>query len=172
MSYSVLVLNRSYEPLGHTSWQRAITLVCLGKVETLEEYEAVVRSPHTEIKVPAVIRLTHDSYIRPINGTKFNRENIFARDGYVCQYCTEKFSKRELTFDHIVPIAQGGRKTWENIVTSCKPCNAKKKDRTPEQARMRLLKKPRKPVWSHVISIAASVTHTPKEWREYLYQVS
>src|SRR2546427_8303262 len=47
---------------------------------------------------------------------------------------TTLFRSEELTFDHVVPIAKGGRKTWENIVTACWRCNNKKSGRTPEEA--------------------------------------
>ena len=76
---------------------------------------------------------------------KFSRINIFTRDGYCCQYRKHKFRTEELTFDHVVPIAKGGRKTWENIVTACWRCNNRKSGRTPEEANMRLIKKPVKP---------------------------
>lgn len=171
MSSVALVLNNSYQPLGHVNWQRAVTLTFLGKAEVIEEYDAEIRSSRTSIKVPAVIRLMSNVYIKPSNGTKFSRNNIFARDGFTCQYCQEKFSDKHLTFDHVVPVVQGGKKTWENIVTACKPCNSKKEGRTPEQAKMRLKKRPKKPAWSHVISIVAGIGKTPDKWKEYLYQI-
>lgn len=172
MSSVALVLNRSYEPLGHVNWQRAVTLTFLGKAEVVEEYDAEIRSSRMSIKIPAVIRLVTHAYIRPSHSTKFSRNNIFARDGYTCQYCNEKFHEKLLTFDHVTPVVQGGKKTWENIVTACKPCNSKKEGRTPEQAKMRLSKRPRKPNWSHVISIVAGISKTPDKWRDYLYQIN
>ena len=76
---------------------------------------------------------------------RFSRVNIYTRDGFACQYCCQRMDTEDLTFDHVVPRAAGGRTTWENIVTCCVPCNHAKADRTPEQARMRLRARPSKP---------------------------
>ena len=100
---------------------------------------------------------------------KFSRINIFTRDGYTCQYCSRKFRTEELTFDHVIPIAKGGKKTWENITTACWRCNNKKSGRTPEEAGMKLKKRPVKPRWSPVITITIGIRNTPESWRDYLY---
>lgn len=168
MKTTSLLLNRSYEPIGQISWQRAVTLIFLSKAETLEEYDAEIRSSRLKIKIPAVIRLTH-AYVHPRSDTKFSRMNIFIRDAFTCQYCENKFNERELTFDHVTPVVQGGRKTWDNIVTACKPCNAKKDGRTPDQARMRLLKKPRKPAWVHAVNVVSTFRSIPEQWKPYVY---
>lgn len=44
-----------------------------------------------------------------------------------CYYCGQKFAKKDLTMDHIVPLARGGKSTKGNVVTACKPCNNDKK---------------------------------------------
>ncbi|MGE4232840.1 MAG: HNH endonuclease [Bacteriovoracia bacterium] len=49
----------------------------------------------------------------------------------VCHYCGKKFKTGELTMDHIVPLARGGKSTKNNIVCSCKTCNNEKKLDTP-----------------------------------------
>lgn len=89
-----------------------------------------------------------------------------------CQYCREQFSEDELTFDHVVPITQGGKKTWENIVAACEPCNSRKEARTPDQAGMSLMKKPKPPAWPQVVTIMVSVKKLPEVWKNYLYQVA
>ncbi len=167
----VLMLNQSYEPLCHIDWQRAITLVFSGKAEILEEYEKLLHSVKMSIKAPAVIRLLNHARVRRTSA-KFTRENLFSRDGFVCQYCYQKFAANKLTFDHVVPIAHGGRKTWDNIVTACEPCNTRKEGRTPDQAGMKLLKTPRQPAWSHTINIMIGVKETPSVWKNYLYHGS
>ena len=169
MSSVTLVLNKAYEPIAKVSWQRAITLVYVGRAEAVEEYEAEVRSAKVTIKIPAVIRLNSSIYFRPRHEVKFSKRNVFMRDGYICQYCYDKFREEELTFDHVVPVTQGGRRTWDNITTSCRKCNSKKEGRTPEQANMKLLKRPKKPTWAHTLSVISSVGRAPKEWKSYLY---
>jgi 5-methylcytosine-specific restriction endonuclease McrA len=125
-------------------WQTAVTMSFLGKVDVLEEYDDVIRSPNLAIRAPAVVRLR-----RPIGGmkrgVKFSRINVFARDEFRCQYCGVKHPLSALNYDHVVPRVQGGRTVWENIVTSCYECNARKRGRTPDQAGMRLLRAPVKP---------------------------
>lgn len=166
----ILLLNNSYEPLSVVNWQRAITLVFSGKAEILEEYDKEIHSVKTTMKVPAVVRLLRHARVRHRIAVKFTRHNLFTRDGFVCQYCEQKFPGHALTFDHVVPIAHGGRKTWDNIVTACEPCNTKKEGRTPDQAGMRLAKHPKQPSWSHIINITNGVTHTPPVWKSYIYQ--
>jgi 5-methylcytosine-specific restriction endonuclease McrA len=99
----------------------------------------------------------------------FSRANIYARDDHRCQYCAESFPTAELTFDHVVPVAQGGRKDWENIVTCCIPCNRRKGGRTPEQAGMHLIRIPKRPDKAPAIRITIGLRHAPESWRDYFY---
>jgi 5-methylcytosine-specific restriction endonuclease McrA len=95
----VLLLNITYEPLKIIDWKRAITLLCLGKVEVIEEYNREIRSVSFTIKLPAVVRLLQ-LVKRPKSPVRFSRQNIYARDRYQCQYCGGKFPSEELTYDH------------------------------------------------------------------------
>ncbi|HWG85509.1 MAG TPA: HNH endonuclease, partial [Deinococcales bacterium] len=133
---SVLVLNASYEPLHVCSIKRAVTLLMDEAAERVEDAPAFLRSPSTNFPVPSVIRLRR--YVRrpPRYHVAFNRRNVFRRDGHTCQYCGR--SGGDLTLDHVLPRSRGGRNTWENIVTACRECNSRKRDRTPEEARMHL----------------------------------
>ena len=122
-----LLLNATYEPLKVVDWRKAITLWCQGKVEVISVYDRDIRSVSVTFKQPSVIRLL--SYItirRRFNYAPFSRSNIYARDNQQCQYCGRVFPVAELTFDHVIPVSQGGRKDWENIVTSCVVCNPAK----------------------------------------------
>lgn len=102
-----LVLSQGYEPVKIVSWQRAITLLFLGKVEVIEEYDRNIKSTSMVIKIPAVVRLL-GAFRRHKKPVKFSRVNIYARDHYKCQYCGKKASLTELTYDHVVPRSRGG----------------------------------------------------------------
>ena len=140
-----LVLNATYQPVARIRWERAITLLFLGKVEVVEEYEdRTIRSVSFEIKMPSVVRFFRLLTRRkPV--VRFSRQNVYARDHGQCQYCGRAVTRAEATWDHVTPRAQGGRTCWENIVIACVPCNQNKGGRTPEQARMKLRTAPVKP---------------------------
>ena len=166
-----LLLNASYEPLKVVDWRKAITLWCQGKVEVIAVHDREIRSVTVSFKLPSVIRLLRFVRIkRRFDYVPFSRENIYTRDGDRCQYCNELFPRAELTFDHVIPVAQGGRKDWENIVTCCVDCNRRKGGRTPAEAGMHLVKVPRRPD-SHAIriNIKIGLRSTPESWRDYLY---
>jgi 5-methylcytosine-specific restriction endonuclease McrA len=164
----VLLLNISYEPLKVINWQKAITMLCLGKVEIIEEYTREVHSVSFTIKLPSVVRLLI-MVKRNKSPVKFSRQNIYARDRYKCQYCGGRFPTEELTYDHVVPRARGGKTEWENIVTSCMECNRKKGGRTPREASMRLIRKPTRPTWVPAVRITIGFREVPQSWRDYLY---
>lgn len=164
-----LVLNASFEPLHIVTWQRAIQLLFQGKVEVIEESDQEIRTVRLTIKVPAVLRLLH--YVplaRKKAIVRFSRINIFLRDSNYCQYCGKKFNKSHLTLDHVIPIVQGGKKCWENIVTACKTCNQRKGGRTPPQAGMQLIRKPKQPGWLPTVNLQMGITRTPERWQIYL----
>ncbi len=140
-----LVLNTAYQPVARVPWQRAITLLFLGKVEVVEEYtDQTIRSVSFEVKMPSVVRfLKMLRFRRPV--VRFSRENVFARDHGRCQYCGEKLTRAEATYDHVVPKSRGGGTHWENIVIACVGCNQRKGGRTPAEAKMKLQTAPVKP---------------------------
>jgi 5-methylcytosine-specific restriction endonuclease McrA len=165
-----LLLNASYEPLKVVHWRKAITLFCQGKVEVIAEYDREIRAVSVTFKLPSVIRLLRFVKIRRrFDYVPFSRANIYARDNHVCQYCNEAFSTADLTFDHVVPVAKGGRKDWENIVTCCVPCNRRKGGRTPHEAGMKLVRTPRRPDSAPAIRITVGLRDAPESWRDYLY---
>ncbi len=165
---ATLLLSQSYEPIKIISWQRAITLLFLGKVEVVEEYAHDVRSVTVVIKIPAVVRLLR-AFRRHHKPVKFSRVNIYARDGYTCQYCGVRLAVSELTYDHVVPRSQGGATDWTNIVTCCHECNRVKGGRTPRQAGMQLRAAPVQPNWVPAVVIRVSLRSVPDAWRDYLY---
>lgn len=166
---TVLLLNAGFEPLRIVSWQRAFALVCQQKVEILEQYETVIRTVSHTYRVPAVLKLREWVNLKrrpPI--IRFSRANVYARDGYRCQYCCELFAERELTLDHVFPAVRGGRKTWENIVAACRRCNQRKGDRTPTEAKMELLRDPAVPRWLPGEGGGPNPATPPEQWTPYL----
>ena len=165
-----LLLNASYEPLKIVHWQKAITLLCQGKVEVISVYDREIRAVSISFKLPSVIRLLRYIKIkRRFDYVPFSRANIYARDDHRCQYCGDGFPTSELTFDHVLPVAQGGRKDWENIVTCCVTCNRRKGGRTPAEAGMHLKRMPRRPESAPAIRITVGLRNAPESWRDYLY---
>ncbi len=160
----VLILNQNYEPMSVCSARRAIVLVYLGKAELVEKYDYYVRSVRSQFPVPSIVRLIRFVKIPP-RRILLTKKNVLKRDNYQCQYCGVKGG--DLTIDHIIPRDRGGKDRWENLVACCKKCNARKGNRTPEEAGMRLLKKPRKP--NHLMFIQYFIGITDTRWKPYLY---
>ena len=165
-----LLLNATYEPLKVVDWRKAITLWCQDKVEVISVYDREVHSVSLTVKLPSVIRLRRYITIkRHFNLVPFSRANIYARDDHTCQYCGRAFPGEALTFDHVVPVRYGGRKDWENIVTSCVRCNRRKGGRTPAEAGMTVIRVPRRPARPATVRIAVGLQEAPASWRNYLY---
>jgi len=164
-----LLLNATFEPIKVVSWQRAMTLWCQGRVEIIETHDREVRAVTFSFKLPSIVRLLRFVKVKNLHQVKFSRANIYTRDHYTCQYCAQPFEPEELTFDHVVPVAQGGRRSWENIVTSCVSCNRRKDNRTPAQARMTLLHPPRRPSATAQFRVTFGVRKMPASWRDYVY---
>jgi 5-methylcytosine-specific restriction endonuclease McrA len=165
-----LVLDSAWRPHRFTSCRRAITLLLGGKAELIEAYDEEICAVSFSIKVPAVIRLVKKILGLKTNFVKFSRANVMARDNNSCQYCGAKKVSNDLTFEHVIPRAQGGKTTWENIVMACRSCNIKKGSRTPEQAGMKLLKVPAKPKSAPEILVRIEFGGSiPEILRSYLY---
>ena len=145
---AVLVLNASYEPVSITKAKNALKLLVKGAAVAEEDYGVDV---YPGLPLPSVIRLRNYKKI-PIRISILTRSNIYARDRYLCQYCGAKEGSTKvvngkpvrvvLTLDHILPESRGGRFEWGNLTSACRACNARKGDRTPEEANMPLLNQP------------------------------
>ena len=167
----VLLLNQTYEPLGTVSVARAVIMTFKDTV-TVEEFdgERVLRSARAEFRVPSVIRRrTYLNIRRRREAAGMKRLRIYMRDKFRCQYCGEKKTAGELTLDHITPRSRGGDNSPVNVVAACVPCNTRKGDRTPAEARMPLLTsqsalrvKLERVVLCHYAEARA-------EWRKYLF---
>lgn len=168
-----LVLTPWMAPHRIITWQTAVQDYFNRKVDILEEYDETIASagsltkPPIVMGMPCVVRLvkTVSAFKR---GVKFSRINVFSRDGFRCQYCGRQFEMRLLNYDHVVPRSKGGQTVWTNIVTSCYGCNTKKDRRTPEQAGMKLLRKPYTPKTLPMTSPVFQVRDPPEKWLPYL----
>lgn len=172
-----LVLDISYRPVNVVCWKRAICLEFMEKADVLEYYDKTVNSPSGSFYIPAVLRVRHLLQIikrRRVVKNSLSRKNILFRDNYTCQYCS---SHENLTIDHVVPAAVGGQWTWENLVTACSRCNSKKGRKSLEEAKMKLIKVPKKPKDYDILAIPLTAAAlrvltakkgTPDEWRQYL----
>lgn len=151
-----------YANYDFESWQ----LLCELRVDERRRGEDWVQAVNFQIQVPRVVRLLHYDRV-PRRTVRFNRRNLFARDEHVCQYCGDDFPPSQLSFDHVVPRSRGGKTTWENIVSCCFRCNARKGGRTPHEAKMRLIRDPKKPPHSPLLSM--KLGH-PKyaSWRNFI----
>jgi len=116
-------------------------------IKTAELYEPrVVYTTRGPVRGPEVIRLPNYNDV-PDMEIRLTRRNLLLRDGFTCQYCGKRVTINTFTVDHVMPRSKGGQGTWTNFAVACFPCNVKKRDRTPQEAGMRLLSKPGKPKW-------------------------
>ena len=162
----VLVLNQSYEPLNICRVRRAVVLIQIGKAELLENGTGFLHSAEELFSIPSVIRLSA-MVKRPRSERKMTRFEIFSRDHYTCQYCGKV--THQLTLDHVMPRHRGGEHTWENVVSACVTCNRHKAGRTPEEANMKLARKPIRPHNTGIYSVPYQLRNK-SEWSKYLLQ--
>jgi len=187
LNENVLVLNRLWQAINVCTVERAFTLLYSGHAEVVVENggefqtfdfhewrdftqdhdgDDVVHTVSFKIRIPRVILLLFFDRL-PHKEVKFTRHNIFERDRNCCQYCGKRFDRRELNLDHVIPRDRGGTTTWENIVCACIPCNTRKANRTPTEAGMHLIKKPKRPKWRPFVNVTiASVAHD--SWKHFL----
>ena len=162
-----LKLDSSYRPIEIVDALEALVLCMVGKAYAVENYTQKIRSVKESFNLPAVIVLTR--YVKfKFNTISCNRRNIIWRDQSQCQYCTNYFDSQALTIDHVKPRSKGGANTWTNLVAACKKCNQKKGDRTPEQAGMKLLKEPKKPKTSVLLTMGKKTVNSL--WKNYLWE--
>jgi len=112
-----------------------------GIARTEEKHEQIYRSARASMNIPSVIRLTEYVHI-PFERKSLSRKNILLRDHNTCQYCGKVFNPSDLTLDHVIPKSRGGSSNWDNLVACCKKCNNRKGNCLPEEAGMKLIKRP------------------------------
>jgi 5-methylcytosine-specific restriction endonuclease McrA len=178
-----LVLNRNWYPIGTTTVRAAICMIYRETARGLDPEDHTthdfgswsslgvsdsapcVRSVRLRIRIPEIIVLTH--YDRfPNRRVPFSRRNIYRRDRYQCQYCGAKPPVAELTVDHVLPRAMGGRSTWRNCVLACLHCNRRKASRTLADSGLHLALRPREPHWSPCLSIP--IAKRKASWEQFV----
>jgi 5-methylcytosine-specific restriction endonuclease McrA len=165
LASQVLVLNASYEPLQLMGVKRAVGLVLAAKAHVIEAGAEKLHSASCAIDRPVVIRLSR--YVNvPYRTVPCTRRGIMLRDNFTCQYCGDQLPAHQLTLDHIVPRARGGRTTWENTVAACRQCNGKKADQTLHSARMTLRSTPIQPTRAGMMRHMLSQNPA---WERYLF---
>jgi len=137
----ISVEDGNYATYNFSSWEE-VSLFRQATWDKYKNYDYFDNSGNI-FGIPKVIRLTGYNKV-PVK-LRLTRRNIIMRDDHTCQYCGKKKNLSELNIDHIVPKAQGGRNSWVNLACSCIKCNSHKRDRTPKQAGMKLLRHPKKP---------------------------
>ena len=165
LNKSVLILNQNYEPTSIISARKAIILVYLEKAELIERYPRLeLRSVSRRFHFPSIVRLVEFIHV-PRKRVILSRKNIIKRDKGRCQYCGT--CTKPLTVDHIIPKKRGGDDSWENLTCACVFCNNRKGYKTPEEARMTLRSKPRKP--DHLFFIQYLIGVVDERWKPYLF---
>ena len=183
----VLVLNRLWQAIHVCSARRAFSLLCQGHAQVVhaedgsfsthdfdswrslsqrEPGSQMVQTVAYKIRLPTVIVLMLFDRM-PRKEVKFTRHNIFERDHNTCQYCAKVFDRRDLNLDHVIPRDRGGPTTWENIVCSCIKCNTKKANRTPQEAGLHLIRKPKRPKWRPFVQVNLGMSYHDS-WKHFL----
>lgn len=170
---ATLVLNRSWRPVHVTTVKRALCMVfreaarivCPESLQTYDfpgwvevpiaNHAEAIRSPRVHIAAPEIILLTNYNRV-PCHEAPFTRRNLFLRDDYTCQYCGKRASNDRLSVDHVQPRSRGGSTSWDNCVLACVRCNARKANRTPKEAGLKLLRQPTRPRWTPYLSLRPS----------------
>ena len=163
---SALVLNATYEPLSVVSARRAVCLVLADKADVVHDDGTMLHAARFSMPTPIVIRLRYVVKVPYHRRTSLSRRAVFARDDSRCQYCGGHAD----SIDHVMPRSRGGEHVWENVAAACRPCNLRKRDRTPEEANMRLARAPRVP--RELTWVVVSVGRVPEAWKPYLARAS
>lgn len=180
--FDVLILNMDYTPHDIWAWQHTMSKLYNEAIDYLYDisghilkHNKIIRDGHGNIyDLPSVAILKQ--FIGVHNKmAPYTKRNIYARDFNICQYCGEDASA-DLTIDHVIPRAHWNPRrfhfklnSFENIVTCCRACNLRKRNRTPQQAGMTLIKKPKRITRQQAYANKLAMrTYIPNDWRQYI----
>ena len=163
---TVLILNRNWQAIHVKSPLEAMTMMYSDTATALDirgedhmtplkwqdwiklpvedEKDDFIQTVRGNIKIPKVLVLCNYNKV-PRKRPKFSPKAVWDRDEGICQYTGKKLTPQEANIDHVIPRSRGGKTDWSNCVLTHKEVNAKKADRTPEEAGLKLIKKPQDP---------------------------
>lgn len=164
----VLLLNASEEVVGLIGWRRATVLLLQGKARAPhahdDDYEVCTATG--VFRLPTVLVLVR--YVRiPYKKLAVNKDNVLRRDDYECQYCGKGLSGGTGTIDHVMPVSRGGKHVWTNVVAACVRCNNRKGSRTPDEANLRLRRRPYQPSRYLLVTTAIDL-RTHASWSRWM----
>ena len=162
-SHRTLILNSTYQPLSVVPFNRAISLLINKKINSINDSEIIFKSENERIALPNVALLNYFVNAPYSRRVALNKENIFIRDFYTCQYC----GKSAESVDHIIPRSKGGLHEWSNVVACCKKCNLIKADKLLHQTHLNLKNPPSNPKDNFWIKTIVGSNPDPS-WEEYL----
>lgn len=171
MHTKTLLLSPYYFPIKVLRWEDAVKMRYEGTADVVAEYDDEIRSPSVTWKMPAVMRLRKMPSTRK-RGVRFSRANVYRRDHYRCQYCGRHFPENQLSYDHVVPRASGGRTDWTNIVTACRPCNLRKANKSCDDAGMFPLNQPVRPRSLPLAAPRIDRANVPEEWLGFVRELA
>jgi 5-methylcytosine-specific restriction endonuclease McrA len=180
----IMVLNKVWLPIRVVPAHRAITLLFAGKASAIdvndwsvynwenwsersvsEKPYGILYTSSCDIEVPEIIVLsTYDKVFR--KNLRLTKRNIYIRDGYRCQYTGKKLKEVDADIDHVKPRSKGGTNSWDNMVVCTKDINRMKADRTPEQAGLKLIRKPKKPDSGRLL--VDPKVKIPESWSKFI----
>lgn len=153
---AIIIDDETYQEFTWDEW---------AELPPLEDQEGI-KCYNRTIRVPKVIVLTRYDKL-PLKKTQYSKRAVYKRDDNQCQYCGSKPGIDHIDIDHVNPKSRGGISSWDNCVVSCIKCNKKKRNRTPSEAGMKLLKKPEKPKVNFFLSDIVETS-----WNQFIQQGS
>ncbi|MCW0221229.1 MAG: HNH endonuclease [Prosthecobacter sp.] len=184
---TVLVLNKNWQAIGVKSPADAFSMMAAGNATALnisadddmtpvtwDDWMKLPVNPgdnsigtvHGPVRVPTVLVLARFDKV-PKRRPKFCAKAIWERDGGICQYTGRKLKPSEGNIDHIVPVSRGGKSTWDNCVLADKKVNSKKGSKLPEEAGLKLLRRPSVPREVLVTQLIRN-TYQVRDWEMFL----
>ena len=147
METKVLLIDNSGYPYKWVDFEKAAYYMAKGLVAWVPTEVSFVLNGGinastgrvSQMKIPSIMAIRNaKADTQRVSERRRNSKMLFKRDGHTCAYCGYTFHDSKLTVDHIIPSSRGGSDKWNNLISSCSPCNNRKKDRTPEEAKMPL----------------------------------
>lgn len=167
MSRKALLLDSSYQVLSFIPERKLFKLLIKEKIEIISSWPIPINWISGKINQPAIVRLKNHVKKNYFN-SNFSRKALVKRDKNTCQFCGKKLTASQITIDHVLPRAQGGITSFVNCVVACHICNNKKADKTPEQANMKLLRKPTHPSFSAQYYVSDPQEYWFSGWDDFL----